>query len=843
MKQRFDVSGMTCSACSAHVEKAVKSLGCVREVSVSLLTNSMQVEFEEGQRDIGAVIRAVEKAGYGASETQSQKSDVLQTKTEKNTKETERREMKKRILLSVFFLILLMLLSMGHMVGLPLPSFLSGAENAVSFLMTQLLLTLPVVYLNRKFFSVGFRSLLHGAPNMDSLIAVGAGAALVYGIAAIYAAGYGLGHGDMELAHRFMMEVYFESAAMILTLVTLGKYLEARSAGKTSEAITKLMELAPPRAVVIRDGEETEIPSDEVVVGDILAVKPGAKIPVDGVVLEGHGVVDEAAISGESIPIDKRKGDNVTGATVNLSGAFTMRAGRVGGDTALAQIVRLVEEASASKAPAAKLADKISGIFVPIVLAIAAVTFLVWMAAGRGFSFALSNAIAVLVISCPCALGLATPTAVMVAMGKGAENGILFKSAESLQAVRGADTVVLDKTGTVTEGKPRVTDVLAENGDTEGLLQLAAAAEQKSEHPLAHAVLEECRNRGLKLLPCGEFHNEPGFGIRAVSGETIILAGNSAWLLRCGIAEGDWQKSGEALARQGKTPLYFARNGQFAGIIAVADAVRSGSRAAISRMKQMGLEVIMLTGDNARTAEAIRQQTGISRAAAEVLPQDKEREIRLLKESGKKVIMVGDGINDAPALTRADVGFAIGAGTDIAMESADVVLMKNDLRDVVTAIELSRASMRNIKENLFWAFFYNCIGIPLAAGAFYPTFGIRLSPMIGAAAMSLSSVCVVANALRLKFFRSKQREQEYNKKTEEDKTMKKRIRIEGMACGHCSARVEKALAALDGVSKVTVSLEEKCADVTLSHDIADSILFEAVTDAGYEAVSVEDGRA
>ena len=546
MKQRFDVSGMTCSACSAHVEKAVKSLGCVKEVSVSLLTNSMQVEFEEGQRDIGAVIRAVEKAGYGASETQSQKSDVLQTKTEKNTKETERREMKKRILLSVFFLILLMLLSMGHMVGLPLPSFLSGAENAVSFLMTQLLLTLPVVYLNRKFFSVGFRSLLHGAPNMDSLIAVGAGAALVYGIAAIYAAGYGLGHGDMELAHRFMMEVYFESAAMILTLVTLGKYLEARSAGKTSEAITKLMELAPPRAVVIRDGEETEIPSDEVVVGDILAVKPGAKIPVDGVVLEGHGVVDEAAISGESIPIDKRKGDNVTGATVNLSGAFTMRAGRVGGDTALAQIVRLVEEASASKAPAAKLADKISGIFVPIVLAIAAVTFLVWMAAGRGFSFALSNAIAVLVISCPCALGLATPTAVMVAMGKGAENGILFKSAESLQAVRGADTVVLDKTGTVTEGKPRVTDVLAENGDTEGLLQLAAAAEQKSEHPLAHAVLEECRNRGLKLLPCGEFHNEPGFGIRAVSGETIILAGNSAWLLRCGIAEGDWQKSGEA---------------------------------------------------------------------------------------------------------------------------------------------------------------------------------------------------------------------------------------------------------------------------------------------------------
>ncbi len=837
MKQRFKVSGMTCSACSAHVEKAVNALECVKTASVSLLTNSMQVEYQEGQENAAEVIRAVEKAGYGAAQEGTQDAKPMPQRAD--TGRTEQQETKRRIIVSVIFLALLMVLSMGHMVGLPLPSFLNGTENVIAFLMTQLLLTLPVVFINRKFFTVGFRRLLQGAPNMDSLIAVGAGAALAYGIAAIYAAGYGLGHGNMELAHRFMMEVYFESAAMILTLVTLGKYFEARSAGKTSEAITKLMELAPPRAVVLRNGQETEISSDEVVVGDVLVVKPGAKIPVDGIVLEGHGVVDESAISGESVPVEKKAEDVVTGATVNVSGAFTMRASRVGGDTALAQIVRLVEDASASKAPVAKLADKISGVFVPIVIGIALLTFIVWMVTGHTFSFALSNAIAVLVISCPCALGLATPTAVMVAMGKGAENGILFKSAESLQLAREANAIVLDKTGTVTEGKPRVTDIIAADGDMDAFLTIAAAAEQKSEHPLARAVMEKSSEKGFSLSECSEFQNEPGLGLRAVCGGETVLAGNRAWLEQNNVAVASWGEHGEQLAQQGKTPLYFAKDGAFLGIIAVADTVRPSSSEAISRMQKMGLEVIMLTGDNARTAEAIRQQTGISRAVAEVLPQDKEREIRLLKEQGKKVIMVGDGINDAPALMRADVGFAIGAGTDIAMESADVVLMKNDLRDVVTAIELSRAAMRNIKENLFWAFFYNCIGIPLAAGVFYPAFHVRLSPMIGAAAMSLSSVCVVSNALRLKFFRSKYGNTEYNHKTKENRKMQKKMFIEGMSCGHCSARVEKALGAVEGVGGVTVSLEDKCADIELVHEVADDVLRSAVTDAGYEVISIE----
>lgn len=841
MKEKFEVSGMTCSACSAHVEKAVRALPCIKSVSVSLLTHSMQVEYREGEENAAAVCEAVQKAGYSASaENAAGKTGKKTVFAEAEQKqENEQRETKRRIVISLVFLLLLMFLSMGHMVGLPLPPFLSGAENAVSFLLTQCLLTLPVMILNRKFFTVGFRRLFTGAPNMDSLIAVGSGAAFAYGVAAIYAAGYGLGHGNAELAHRFMKEVYFESAAMILTLVTLGKYFEARSAGKTSEAITKLMELAPPRALVLRNGKETEISSEEVMVDDVVLVKPGTKIPVDGVVLEGNGVVDESAISGESVPTEKQAGDSVTGATVNLSGAFSMRASRVGGDTALAQIVRLVEEASASKAPVAKLADRISGVFVPVVIGIALLTFMLWMLSGHSFSFALSNAISVLVISCPCALGLATPTAVMVAMGKGAENGILFKSAESLQLAREANVIVLDKTGTVTEGKPRVTDVLAADENEETLLRFAAAAEQKSEHPLARAILEKSREEGITLPPCTEFHNEPGYGLRAVVDGETVLAGNCMWMEQNDIDLQAWSKRGEELAQQGKTPLYFAKSGRFLGVIAVADTVRKSSCEAIAHMQEMGLEVILLTGDNARTAEAIRKQTGIGRAVSEVLPQDKEREIRLLQEQGKKVIMVGDGINDAPALMRAEVGFAIGAGTDIAMESADVVLMKDDLRDVVTAIELSRAAMRNIKENLFWAFFYNCIGIPLAAGAFYPAFHLRLSPMIGAAAMSLSSVCVVSNALRLKFFRSKYGNVEYNHKAKEKRDMKKKMFIEGMACGHCSARVEKVLSEIAGVGEVKVSLEEKCADITLLSEVSDEVLRTAVTEAGYEVVSVE----
>lgn len=842
MKQRYDVTGMTCSACSAHVEKAVKELDCVSSVSVSLLTNSMQVDFSAGAQDDSAVIHAVEKAGYGASIAGSNTAKSERTDVSPQKKEQE--EAKFRIIVSIAFLIPLMYLSMGHMIGLPLPSFLHGTENVVSFLMTQLLLTLPIVFVNRKFFTVGFKTLIHGAPNMDSLIAVGSGAALAYGVAAIYAAGYGLGHGNTELAHRFMMEVYFESAAMILALVTLGKYLEARSTGKTSEAITKLMELAPPMAIVLRDGKEVEIPSDEVVPGDTVVVKPGGKIPVDGVILEGHAVVDESALTGESIPVEKAAGDAVTGATVNQSGAFTMRAQRVGGDTALAQIIRLVEDASASKAPVAKLADKISGVFVPVVIAIAVITFIVWMAAGGGFSFALSCAIAVLVISCPCALGLATPTAVMVGMGKGAENGILFKSAESLQMARAMDVIVLDKTGTVTEGKPRVTDVIPAAADEKELLAAAGAAEQKSEHPLARAIVEQCRKERIVLPASTDFHNEPGHGIRAVIRGNTIFAGNAAWMNRNQIALDQYEEKGTALAQQGKTPLYFASGGKLLGIIAVADTVRATSAEAIHSLQEMGLEVVMLTGDNRRTAEAIRAQTGISRVVAEVLPQDKEKEIRHLQEAGKKVAMIGDGINDAPALTRADIGFAIGAGTDIAIESADVVLMKDDLCDAVTAIRLSRAAMRNIKENLFWAFFYNCIGIPLAAGVFFPAFGWKLSPMIGAAAMSLSSVCVVSNALRLKFFRPKRAAAAHNgdiaeyNKTEGVKTMEKIMKIEGMSCGHCSARVEKALNEIDGVS-AHVSLEDKTAAITLSHEVDDDVLRKAVTDAGYEVVGLE----
>lgn len=842
MKQRYDVTGMTCSACSAHVEKAVKELDCVSSVSVSLLTNSMQVDFSDGKPDDSAVINAVEKAGYGA--TVAGNGAVKSERVDISPPKKEQEEAKFRIIVSIAFLIPLMILSMGHMIGLPLPSFLHGTENVVSFLMTQLLLTLPIVFVNRKFFTVGFKTLIHGAPNMDSLIAVGSGAALAYGVAAIYAAGYGLGHGNAELAHRFMMEVYFESAAMILALVTLGKYFEARSTGKTSEAITKLMELAPPMAIVLRGGEEVEIPSEEVAPGDTVVVKPGGKIPVDGVILEGHAVVDESALTGESIPVEKTAGDAVTGATVNQSGAFTMCAQRVGGDTALAQIIRLVEDASASKAPVAKLADKISGVFVPIVIAISVITFIVWMAAGGGFSFALSCAIAVLVISCPCALGLATPTAVMVGMGKGAENGILFKSAESLQMARAMDVIVLDKTGTVTEGKPRVTDVIPAAADEKELLAVAGAAEQKSEHPLARAIVEKCRRDEIVLSECTDFHNEPGHGIRAVICGNTIFAGNAAWMNRNQIALDQYEEKGAALAQQGKTPLYFAAGGKLLGIIAVADTVRATSAEAIHSLQEMGLEVVMLTGDNRRTAEAIRAQTGISRVVAEVLPQDKEKEIRRLQEAGKKVAMIGDGINDAPALSRADIGFAIGAGTDIAIESADVVLMKDDLCDAVTAIRLSRAAMRNIKENLFWAFFYNCIGIPLAAGVFFPAFGWKLSPMIGAAAMSLSSVCVVSNALRLKFFRPKQaatahngNTAEYNK-TEGVRTMEKMMKIEGMSCGHCSARVEKALNEIDGVT-ARVSLEDKTATITLSHEVADEILRKAVTDAGYEVVGLQ----
>ncbi|MBR5157380.1 MAG: heavy metal translocating P-type ATPase [Clostridia bacterium] len=835
MKQRFDVSGMTCSACSAHVEKAVSGLDCVEQVSVSLLTNSMQVEFKNDKEDLDAVVSAVEKAGYSAK-----KSDDRGDKKAKDTssEDGEQKNTKFRIISSLALLMPLMYLSMGHMTGLPLPSFLSDHMHATELLLTQFILTIFVVFINRKFYSVGFRTLFRGSPNMDSLIAIGSGAALLYSTAILYAScgldALSVKYPAADISYSFVHNVYFESAAMILALVTIGKYLEARSAGKTSAAIKKLIELAPARAIVLRDGKETEIPSEQVMVGDIVVIKPGAKIPVDGVILEGHAVIDESAITGESIPVEKSAGDSVTGATINHSGAFTMRATHVGSDTALAQIIRLVEDASASKAPVAKLADKVSGVFVPIVILIAAVTFIAWMLAGKGISFALGNAISVLVISCPCALGLATPTAVMVGMGKGAENGILFKSAESLELLRGVSAVVLDKTGTVTEGKPEVTDIIPDGISASELLFIAGSAEQRSEHPLSRAIIERCKSDNINLSDITDFYNEPGFGIGAMLGGKTIIAGNAVWLEKNGIDLKNYKTKGEELAKLGKTPLYFAYDGKLSGIIAVSDTIRKTSAKAIEDMQKMGLEVIMLTGDNSRTAEAIRAQIGISRVIAEVLPQDKEREIRKLKQSGKTVAMIGDGINDAPALARADVGFAIGAGTDIAIESADVVLIKNDLTDAVTAIKLSRAVMRNVKQNLFWAFFYNAVCIPLAAGVFYPLFNLRLSPMIGAAAMSLSSFCVVSNALRLRLFKS---ESGKNINKEGAKTMEKKMIIDGMACHHCSARVEQVLNAIEGVS-ATVILEDKCANITLTSDVSDDVLKAAVTDAGYTVVSL-----
>ncbi len=738
--------------------------------------------------------------------------------------------------------------------GLPLPHWLHGNANAVSFAFTQFLLTLPILYVNRKYYKVGFKTLFKGSPNMDSLIAIGSTAAMVYGIIAIYMIGYGLGHGDSEMVSRYSMDLYFESAAMILALITLGKYLETRSKGKTSEAITKLMDLAPKTALVERGGTEIEIPVEEVAVGDMVIVKPGQSIPVDGEIAEGSSAVDESALTGESIPVEKHPGDRVIAATINKSGWFKFRATKVGGDTTLAQIIALVEDAANSKAPIAKLADKVSGIFVPVVIGIAVLAAAAWLVAGYSVEFALSTGIAVLVISCPCALGLATPVAIMVGTGKGAENGILIKSAEALETAHTINTVVLDKTGTITEGKPRVTDLVTAPGVEEDLLLSAAASiEKPSEHPLAEAIVEEASARGLLLRGVTGFSAVAGQGIEARIDGKRFLAGNLKMMRENGVPTDGFEQKGETLSEQGKTPLYFAAEGRMLGLVAVADTVKPTSRAAIDAFKSMGIDVVMLTGDNRRTAEAIRRQLGIDRVVAEVLQQDKEREVSAIQQTGKKVAMVGDGINDAPALTRADVGIAIGAGTDVAIESADVVLMKSDLLDAVTAIELSRAVIRNIKQNLFWAFFYNTIGIPLAAGIFFPLFGLRLNPMFGAAAMSLSSVCVVSNALRLKLFQPRrkavadtsapipattpERVGETKSENKGENGMEKKMMIEGMSCGHCSARVEKALNALEGVS-AKVDLEAKCAAISTQGKVSDEQLKAAVVDAGYEVVSL-----
>ena len=741
---------MTCSACSAAVEKSVRKLDGISNVTVSLMTNTMTVAYDE---DIAeeSVIEAVKRAGYGAQV--HNKKGTAQSVTKVNPIEDELKEMKTRLIVSTVFLIPLLYIAMGYMVGLPVPGWLVGPENALSFAFLQMLLSMPIAYVNRKYFSIGFKALWLRSPNMDSLIAIGASAAFLYGIYAIFRTGYGLGHNEMHIVHNFAHDLYFEVGATILTLITLGKFLETRSKGKTSEAISKLMDLAPKTALVVRNDMEMEVPIDEVIIGDIVVVKPGKSVPVDGTIVEGSSSVDQSALTGESIPVEKSAGDKVIAATINKTGYFRFRAEKVGDDTTLAKIIQLVEDANATKAPIAKLADKISGIFVPTVIAIAIVTFLVWISLGYSFEFALSLAITVLVISCPCALGLATPVAIMVGTGKGAQHGILVKSAEALETMHSINTVVLDKTGTITEGKPVVTDIITD-GDIseEELILIGASIEKPSEHPLAEAIVEKAKEMNLTLKKVENFNSVSGMGIAALIDGKPYIAGNLKLMNEENIAMGDFQEISDRLANEGKTPLFFGTNEKVLGIIAVADVVKKNSKQAIELFKKMGIDVVMLTGDNKRTAEAIRRQLNIDRVVAEVLPQDKEREIREIQATGHKVAMIGDGINDAPALTRADVGVAIGAGTDIAIESADIVLIKNDLLDAVTAVQLSRATIKNIKQNLFWAFFYNVLGIPVAAGVFYLALGWRLSPMFAAAAMSISSVFVVTNALRLKFF-------------------------------------------------------------------------------------------
>ncbi|MCM1190690.1 MAG: heavy metal translocating P-type ATPase [bacterium] len=1011
MKERYHISGMTCSACSSHVEKAVNKLEGVEKASVNLLTETMEIRYDGEKLGREDIERAVEKAGYGAAlipgstrreaepgETggravgangagaadaenaqgqgrengtagqggsagrdwygRQQAGSAGRDSLQKKNRE-ENRAMKWRLGISVGFLIPLMYVAMFHMYhqwfGLPVPGFvqrlLQGNENAMTFAMTQFILLLPILYMNRKFFAVGFKTLGHLSPNMDSLIAVGASAAIGYGLFAMYRISYGLGHGQAAVVEQYAHDLYFESAGTILTLITVGKYLESRSKGRTSEAITKLMDLSPKTAVVVdEEGKEREIPTEALQRGDIFLLKPGSQVPVDGTVLEGTSSIDEAAITGESIPVEKQAGDSVVSATVNKAGFLKCRADRVGEDTTLSQIIRLVEEAGASKAPIAQLADKVAGVFVPVVMGIALVTLIVWLIAGAGAEFAISSAIAVLVISCPCALGLATPVAIMVGTGVGANHGILIKSGEALQQAKEVDTVVVDKTGTLTSGRLRVMGVgcYVQDLSTETLVRLAAALEKKSEHPLAEAVVEYAEREKLKIPQVRDFKAVFGRGVEGVLEEDIppralidappevmkewekaldradkkklsaiasevtgqdgptavflagkgadgtaraeflnrkdsgakagtrYLVGNLAYLEENGILPDPMvRKALNRSAEEGRTPLLVAEEGRLLGSIDVEDEIKGSSYEAVQKFREMGIHVVMLTGDNRRTAEAVRSQLGIDEVVAEVLPQEKEQKISALKAAGRKTAMIGDGINDAPALAAADVGMAIGAGTDVAMESADIVLMKSDLRDAVTAVKLSRAVIRNIKQNLFWAFFYNAVGIPLAAGVWYPAFRIRLSPMFGAAAMSLSSIFVVTNALRLKGFKSGFAKRvpaektagpegmagrfegssvvpeeksgdlgktaskvEVDKGEREENNMTKVMTIEGMMCGHCTGRVQKALEALEGVKAVAMSLEEKTATVELEAEVSDEALTAAVTEAGYEVKAI-----
>ena len=846
-KEKYNITGMSCAACSAKVERVVGKLDGVENVSVNLLTNSMQVEYKEDKLSSNDIIKNIADAGYGASLATATK----QKKEEKSIKKTNDdaiTSMKFRLKVSIVFLAILMYFSMGSMIGLPLPKFLSGEGNPVGFALTQLLLVLPVMYVNRKYYISGFKSLFHLSPNMDTLIAVGTVAAFTYGVIAIYVMGYALNNADMHTVTEYRMNLYFESVSMILTLITLGKFFETGSKARTTDAISKLIDLSPKRANVLRDGVEENILTEDVVVGDIVIVRPGESIPVDGMIIEGSTSVDESAITGESIPVQKEKGDKLIAATINKNGSVRIKATEVGEDTAISRIIALVEEASSSKAPIAKMADKVAGVFVPIVMGISLITFIVWLALGYDFSFALNCAIAVLVISCPCSLGLATPVAIMVGTGKGAENGILIKSADALETTHSIDTVVLDKTGTVTEGKPVVTDILAFDIDENEFLKLAAGVESASEHPLAEAIVEKAKEKNLEIVSPTEFQAISGRGIVAsVRGSKIIAGNEQAIKEQYGNSEDFTEvfKKGNELATQGKTPMYFGKDNKLLGIIAVADTIKKDSKEAIQALKNRNIDVVLLTGDHKNTAMAIAKEAGIKKVIAEVLPTDKEEHIRELIKAGHKVAMVGDGINDSPALARADVGIAIGAGTDIAIESADIVLMHSSLKDVATAIDLSKAVIRNIKQNLFWAFFYNSIGIPLAAGVFYLSLGWKLSPMFGAAAMGMSSVCVVSNALRLRAFKPKKVNKNniendeielIENKRKEDKNMTTVINVNGMMCEHCKATVEKVTRGVEGVSNSLVNLDAK--NVTIEHS-ADTDLEKvkkAITDAGYEVV-------
>ena len=879
-KETYDITGMSCAACSARIEKGISGMEGMQQCSVNLLKNSMTVSYDEAELDSGKIIHQVEDIGYGASLHQTQGSKTTGASGRGKNGATDAaaaaaKQMKQRLIVSLVFTIPLFYISMGHMAGWPLPPWLLGARNHMIFAFTQFLLVLPVLIAGGHYFKNGLKNLWHRSPNMDSLIALGSGAAFVYGIYAIYKIAWGFSIEDMDMVETFGMNLYFESSAMILTLITLGKFMEARAKSKTSEAITKLMDLAPKTAKVLRNGQEEEISVDDVQNGDILVVRDGDTVPVDGKITEGFASVDESAITGESLPVDKQTGDPVTGGTINRTGYFQMEATAVGEHTTLSKIIQLVDDATSSKAPIAKLADRVSSVFVPVVITIALLAAILWLLAGQSFEFALSVAISVLVISCPCALGLATPTAIMVGTGRGAAKGILIKSAEALEITHSIDTVVLDKTGTVTQGKPVVTDVIALEADGKAagentqayteLLQLAFSLEKMSSHPLAEAIVKKAEACSAAFQEVSDYEMIPGQGIAGTIDKVRCLAGNRKLMetnrIDISVAAGLQEK----LADEGKTPLYFAQGGKFLGVIAAADVVKPTSREAIARLQEMGMDVIMLTGDNARTAEAIKKQVGIKTVIADVLPQDKEEKVRQLQEQGHKVAMVGDGINDAPALARADVGIAIGAGTDVAIESADIVLMKSDLMDAASAVSLSRAVMRNIKQNLFWAFFYNAIGIPVAAGVLYPAFHILLNPMIGAAAMSFSSVSVVSNALRLRFFTPKWKQESgtadlqttenggmmeqstaaaeiadriaQNDESKGETTMKKTIKIEGMMCQHCVKAATKALEGVAGVTAVTVSLEDKQAVVEGS--ATDEALTAAIVDAGYEVKGIE----